>query len=182
MGNLNKRGQLSGGLVTGLIIGLVGLIVAVIIGLTITSTLSNANLLSSGRLTTTTLNEAGWLNTTPYTLATYNDLRTTFAIVQIGNATSGAVIGSGNYTLSSVGVLTNASATNWGAVKINYTYQDYAPEELSTKIIQGNLTSGVNNVSSKIPTALLIASIVLILSILAVLVAVWQKIRVGGNL
>jgi len=38
----------------------------------------------------------------------------------------------------------------------------------------------VNNVSSKIPTVLLIAAIVLILGVLAVLVGVWQRMKMGG--
>lgn len=45
-----------------------------------------------------------------------------------------------------------------------------------------NFTSGVNNVSTKIPTVLLVAAIVLILGVLAVLVGVWQRMRMGGSL
>ena len=44
-----------------------------------------------------------------------------------------------------------------------------------------NFTAGVDNVSSKIPTVLLVAAIVLILGVLALLVATWQRMRVGGS-
>ena len=54
-------------------------------------------------------------------------------------------------------------------------------EANATTFLTGNLTSGVNNVSAKIPTVLLIAAIVLILGVLGVLVVVWQKMRMGGG-
>jgi len=47
--------------------------------------------------------------------------------------------------------------------------------------MSGNFTEGINNVSAKIPTVLLIAAIVLILTVLAVLVGVWQRMRMGGG-
>jgi len=67
-------------------------------------------------------------------------------------------------TLSGAGLLTSGSA-----------------EETATNALTGNFTAGVNNVSAKIPTVLLVAAIVLILGVLAVLVAVWQKMRLGGG-
>ena len=48
--------------------------------------------------------------------------------------------------------------------------------------LSSNFTAGINNVSSKIPTVLLVAAIVLILGVLAVLVGVWQRMRMGGSL
>ena len=47
--------------------------------------------------------------------------------------------------------------------------------------MSSNLTSGINEISAKIPTVLLIAAIVLILTVLAVLVGVWQRMRMGGG-
>ena len=47
--------------------------------------------------------------------------------------------------------------------------------------MSANLTSGIDKVSAKIPTILLIAAIVLILTVLAVLVGVWQRMRMGGG-
>jgi len=57
---------------------------------------------------------------------------------------------------------------------------DSAEETSSTNLV-ANFTSGVDNVSAKIPTVLLVAAIVLILGVLAILVAVWQKMRLGGG-
>lgn len=54
-------------------------------------------------------------------------------------------------------------------------------EENSTNRLVGNFSSGVDNVSGKIPTILLVAAIVLILGVLALLVAAWQRMRVGSS-
>lgn len=54
--------------------------------------------------------------------------------------------------------------------------QDNATDRLSA-----NFTAGVDNVSAKIPTVLLVAAIVLILGVLALLVGVWQRMRMGGG-
>lgn len=54
-------------------------------------------------------------------------------------------------------------------------------EANATNRLVGNFTTGIDNVSGKIPTILLIAAIVLILGVLAVLVAIWQRMRMGGG-
>lgn len=48
--------------------------------------------------------------------------------------------------------------------------------------VTANFSTGVqNDLAPKIRTAVLVAGIVLILGILAVLVAVWQRMRMGGS-
>ena len=54
-------------------------------------------------------------------------------------------------------------------------------EENATTRMSGNFTLGINEVSTKLPTVLLVAAIVLILGVLAVLVGVWQRMRLGGG-
>ena len=54
-------------------------------------------------------------------------------------------------------------------------------EDNSTDRLVANFTHGVDNVSSKIPTVLLVAAIVLILGVLGLLVGIWQKMRMGGG-
>ncbi len=54
-------------------------------------------------------------------------------------------------------------------------------EANATDNLAANFTSGVDNVSSKIPTILLIAAIVLILGVLVLLVGAWQRMRIGGG-
>ena len=45
----------------------------------------------------------------------------------------------------------------------------------------GNLTEGIDEVSAKLPTVLLIAAIVLILTVLSLLVGVWQRMRLSSS-
>ena len=65
-------------------------------------------------------------------------------------------------TLTGAGLLTGTEATTVGNLSANFT-------------------AGIDNVSSKIPTVLLVAAIVLILGVLAILVGVWQNMRMGGG-
>ena len=52
-------------------------------------------------------------------------------------------------------------------------------EDNATDRLVANFTEGVDNVSGKIPTVLLVAAIVLILGVLALLVATWQRMGMG---
>ena len=179
---MDKKGQ-SKGIITGLVFGVASLVIAVIIAFVIVSTLTNADLLTSSRTTTTTTNETGaYINATGYTLANYDAATTTaISISQAWNYTDGTLIPSSKYTLSSSGVLTNATTTTYANVSVTYSVTTKSSEEQGTEKLSGNFTSGVNNISSKIPTVLLIAAIILILGVLAILVGVWQKMRMGGG-
>jgi len=55
-----------------------------------------------------------------------------------------------------------------------------AEANATTRLIS-NFTSGVDNVSSKIPTVLLIAAVVLILGILGLLWTQYKKMNMGGG-
>jgi len=67
-------------------------------------------------------------------------------------------------TLSGAGLLTSGSS-----------------EDNATDNLVANFTAGVDNVSSKIPTVLLVAAIVLILGVMVLLVATWQRMRLTGG-
>jgi len=54
-----------------------------------------------------------------------------------------------------------------------------AEDNATTRLI-ANFTAGVDNVSGKIPTVLLVAAVVLILGVLVMLVAAWQNMRLSG--
>lgn len=54
-------------------------------------------------------------------------------------------------------------------------------EDQAVGNLSSNFTAGVNEVSKKIPTVLLVAAIVLILGVLAILVLVWQRMRMGSG-
>jgi len=52
-------------------------------------------------------------------------------------------------------------------------------QDNATDNMVANFTEGIDNVSSKLPTVLLVAAIVLILGVLALLVGVWQRMKMG---
>lgn len=54
-------------------------------------------------------------------------------------------------------------------------------EQNATTDLIGNFTTGIGNVSSKIPTILLIAAVVLLLSVLLILWGLYKKMNVGGG-
>jgi len=183
--NKNKKGQ-TGGLITGLIFGVASLVIAAIIAFVIVSTLTDGELLTSGRTTHTVINESGRINSTGYTLggvtkgANVSYVPGSFSIILAINGTNpGQKIASGNYSVSDDGYVLNASAKNWPKANITYTYSIKSTEERSSEALSANFTEGVDNISSKIPTVLLVAAIVLILGVLAILVGVWQRMRMG---
>lgn len=184
------------GFVVGLVMAVASLVILIIIAFVVVSTLTGANLLTAGRPTITTTNESfsgvaqgAWINVTGYTLAgasSVNLVSGSFVITSAFNQSSGVQIPATNYSVTAGGVVKNTTTVapfnNWNNATISYTYKNTAAEEQSTTSLSGNFSSGVNNLSTKIPTVLLIAAIILILGILAVLVGVWQRMRMGGSL
>jgi len=170
-------------LISAIIFGIVGVIIAAIIAFTIISTLTGANLLTSGRTTTTTINETNaFINETGYELVNYDSATSVSAsLTAIWSEDSGAYnisVPLTNATLSG-GTVTNATVTTYSNVSLSYTITTESNEETSSDYLAGNFTEGIDNVSDKIPTVLLVAAIVLILGVMAILVSVWQKMRLG---
>ena len=179
---MNKKGQ-GFGMVTGLVFGVASLVIAIIIAFVIIGTLSDANLLEENRASSTVTNETGWLNATAYTLDNAATTNTGYAITALwaNTSTEYELLPSANYSLSSVGVVTRLATEDYADALYSYTYLTKTNEELSEGRLSGNFTEGIDNVSGKIPTVLLVAAIVLILGVLAVLVGVWQRMRMGGG-
>ena len=175
------------------------MIIGVIIAFVIVSTLTGAGLLTSGRTTATTTNETeAYANSTGYTLTDYDaDTTKAVSVTQIfadGNQTDGTqegienqptgytvLVPSTNYSVSSAGVIANATTYVYPNISITYAITTESAEERSSDDLSANFTAGVDNVSSKIPTVLLVAAIVLILGVLAILVGVWQRMRIGES-
>jgi len=188
----SKKGQTSVGLITGLVFGIALLILAVIIAFVIVFTLSDSDLLAENRATAAVVNESGdrtvYINATGYQLdglGTYY-VPGTIVITQAWNETADgtvvpSLIASGNYSVSSTGIVLNATAIEYSNVSLSYTSSVYTIEERSKDHLTGNFTKAVDNVSTKIPTILLVASIVLILGVLVLLVGAWQRMRIGGG-
>lgn len=181
---MDNKGQVSGGLVTGLVFGIAALIIGVIIAFVMISAISGAGLLGGHRTSTTVTNESGTLDATPYTLATVTTSRTSYSVLELWANTSVAyeLVPTANYTVdSTTGIVTRAGTEDYSDALYTYTYATKTAEELSADRLILNFSAGVDNVSAKVPTILLIAAIVLILGVLAVLVAIWQRMRMGGG-
>jgi hypothetical protein len=178
---MNKKAQTSG-LVIGLVMGMAMLIIATIIAFVI---VSNVSSIDDTIYTTTvpvqiinesvtTFNESGDL----LSVAGLNGA--TCTMVYLINSTNYVAIPANNYTLNNCNLVAVSSPFTNYTVKATYTYTYHQSEETADRMIS-NFTGGVNNVSSKIPTVFLVGAIVLILGILAVLVGVWQKMRMGNG-
>ena len=197
----DKKGQ-TFGIINGLIFGIAALIIAIIIALLIVTTIGGSEILQKETITVTNESDLNgpivFANQTTYTvvdaIAAYSgaDSFTATSVMAeyyqsngTGTATTtfagyNTSVAATNYTLNSAtGVLKNATNYVFPNVSIDYTYKRDTPEIKSADWVAGNLTSGINKVSSKLPTVLLIAAIILILGILTVLIVVWQKLRGG---
>lgn len=191
---MNNKGQ-TGGLITSLVFGVASLVIAVVIAFVIITTIDDADLLDGGRPTITVLNEQGFANPvhanrTGYTLSGFNTSWSAITLTSVrnssddgaGNGGWNITVATTNITVSSLGVLNNATAGfEYGNISVNYTYQFLSGEELAVDRLSANYSEGIDNISEQIPTVLLVAAIVLILSVLAILVGVWQRMRMGGG-
>jgi len=124
------------------------LIVSILAGLTFlfVSSLKTNVVTTTATTSGSAVNESGYINQTGYTLT--QSTRLGFnnpAIVTIINGTSGAVIPSGNYTLTN-NVLRNATASNFNPANITYTYS-YIGEPTAYNAVNGTESAGYTLVS-----------------------------------
>lgn len=90
---------------------------------------------------------------------------------------TGIVFGVASLVIGVIIALVITSTLNDASLLTTESDEDNAVTNLTA-----NFTDGIDRVSEKIPTVLLVAAVVLIIGILAVLVAVWQRMRMGGQL
>lgn len=172
----NKKGAI----VTNTIMAVGGLVIGVIIIYVVVSTLISADLFSGVRDSTTLLEVNVDLNTTnAFTLGNAG-LSDSSCSVTIVNAT-GEAIGAGTYTLDATACTVISIAQNESAVNITSVTTYDGTEEQSVTDLQANFTDGVGNVSSKIPTILLIIAVVFLFGALVLLMRNARAMGVGGG-
>lgn len=120
-------------------------------------------------------NESGaYINATGYTLdeadvAGFNSP----VIVLATNHSSGGTILSGNYTVSSVGVVTNATTTTWADVNLSYTYKQ-----------GGQAYTSVNDTLEALTTIPELLGLIILIAMIGIILAVIFNVipgsRVGG--
>ena len=114
-----KAKEFMNAVVTAMMVVILVVISALIIA-TITSNSIFNDLTTSGTINNET---GGFINSSGYTLAQATASGfTSPSITSVINATSGTIVAAGNYTISGVGVLTNASSELWTDVNVSYTY------------------------------------------------------------
>ena len=114
----NKRGQINSlaPAILALVFAAIILVFGIIMSQGLTDTVKDV-------LVDVTNETGGWINTTTYTLDNAGACNfNSPSITTAWNATSGSIIGSGNYTVSTTGVVSNASTTAWNNVNFRYTY------------------------------------------------------------
>ncbi len=131
--------------------------------------------------TVTVLNETGaYINITGYTLSGYNSTWSSIIATAVWNETTVDLLESGNYTLSSVGVLTNASeseySTNDYGVNVSYTYL-FTIDGGSVSSIVGNISAGL--VTFFASTGTIFSILIVVVIILAISIIIWAVGRFG---
>ena len=165
----NKKGQL----IMGLIGGIAGLIILIIVSFLIVDTLNGANLMP--KYTASIINGSSVTAVSELTgslAATYS--HPTCTVSQCVNNSNGALIPAANYTATSCNVryaaATDTAGFNNSIWKCNFALSSDSGRQISTDGMIGNYTSGIDQVSAKIPTVLLVAAVVLLFGAIVLLV------------
>ena len=128
-------------------------------------------------------NETGaFLNITGYTLSGYNSSWSAITLTALWNETTDYNILIGNGTISNVGVLTNASisdfSTNNYGVNVSYTYTyTYTEDRGRMDSIVGNVSEGIETFFDS--TGTIFSILIVIVIILAISIIIWAVGRFG---
>ena len=95
---------------------------------------------------------------------------------QTGGLITGLVFGVASLVIGVIIALVITSTLDDASLLTAGSDEDNAVGNLTS-----NFTAGIDNVASKIPTVLLVASIVLILGVMVLLIGTWQRMRIGGG-
>ena len=186
----NNKGQ-TGGLINSLVFGVGSLVIGVIIAFVVVSTLTGAGLITATTNSRNIANESfAASDTTVYTTSVATATSPDFTSWNATVILNGSTLAGDNETLvEGVDYQVFTGNGTWGnltsnpagyRVSFSYVVTDRTVTN-SVGNLSSNFSEGVNNVSTKIPTVLLVAAIVLILGVLAILVGVWQRMRMGGS-
>lgn len=174
------------GIIVPLVIGVAALVISVIVALVIVSNVADVETDIADPINQITVNESCGIGNTSATGCTVSKASSigfsNAVLIAVINSTSYLKIENANFTMNAAtGLITNTTAGenntdgDSDAFLITYSY-DSKPTTISTSNMRGNFTAGIDNVSSKVPTILLIAAVVIVL---AILVLLWQRYKFG---
>ncbi len=191
----HRGGQdLSMKVVMGWVIGLSGIALMLLIMLILFGNLSGNVGFGDDTSTITITNESAnsgslaFANATGYTLAEVNSSNSAYAITDVFNVQGGLYnvsVPLANVSVTSAGVLTNATVTDYANVSVSYTFTFSFPStgKANTDNFIGNYTTSVLNTGAQFPVVGTIIGVALLLFILISLLifALVRMGKVGGS-
>ena len=173
-------------LVKGLVLGVGALIVLALVVFVVVSTLDDADLLSQSRVSAKVVNETVASVTELGTvLSVYDYDGCSATIVHVLNSTSATTIPSTNYSTSGCTIYFIGADNDFGynntGWNVTYTHTPPTTYERATTGMGTNFTSGIGNISSKIPTILLIGAVVILFGVIIFLIRQSQSMGLGGS-
>lgn len=170
------------GVVTTIVAGVGSLIVLVIISLLIVSTLNGAGLFTRtsavGSQNGSTFDESGITITA--CSAEVDGALTSVIVTNSTNITD--IYNTANYTLANCVLTAAGSEKNGTTVNITSAFTHDSKEQASVDQSIYNYTQGIDNVSGKIPTILLIAAVIILFGAIVLLTKQSREIIGGGGL
>lgn len=203
---MDKKGA-SAGLVIGLVGGVAFLVVSLVIAFAVVGTLGGTGIIPQTTYTVTnesdltgaiaSANQTGYsLNGTTYIRPSGYKITSVWAEYYQSNGSSGyndiGTFGGYNVSLaaSNYSLNTNTSGNlssglpatyNFPNVSVSYTFIADGSLNIVASNLTSNFSKGAEKVADKIPTVLLVGAIILILGIIAVLIAIFRKVRGGSS-
>ncbi len=173
-------------------VGIVFLLLGVLFGMQImTFIFGNLSETSTtlGSITRNVVNETGgFINASGYTLGSKTVAGfSSPSIVQAVNTSNGEVISSGNFTLSSVGVVTNASSLNgslnsvWNVVSFTYEFSADSDAKITADAVTNNSLSAIATYTNQSNTQFNTAAIAITLLILIAIFAIFWKVFMSSK-
>lgn len=176
----NKKGVMGLDVARAFIVGLLTLVIIGVLSMIVLVQLGNTNIVTADVNDGTVTGETGaYINATGYTVA--QATATGFAsptLTNLTNYTDGTSIGLGNATISSAGVITNATTTTWANVSVDYTYTYTTASDTQNVITNG--TDGLADFFSNTTVWLSLLGVVIIILIIAAVVAVVNRFGSGA--
>jgi len=175
-----------GGVVTSTVMGIGGLLIGVIIIFIIVQTLTGADLFSDVNLSDDYVNETTIImNETGVAIGNSTQTSCTLSAIIATNVTDGETIDAANYTTSACTLLYTGAASDYNDTTWNVTstssYTVLSDEETASTDMSTNFSGGVDNISEKIPTILLIVAVVFLFGALVLLIRNANLMGVGGG-
>lgn len=171
----NKRGVMGLDTSKAFLVGLLSLVIIGVVVVIVLTNLQSATILTE----TTAVNSelGGFGNSTGYTLAALPGVFASPTIVGVLNGTAGAEVTLTNVTVSSLGVVTNATSYEWFNLTFNYTYTTQG----DSAGIVANASSGLESFFSNTGTWLTLLSVVILILIIGAVIAVVNKFGAGRD-